>query len=397
MTAGTAGRGQGRWPAVATAAVFFANGLLFASWTAHIPQVQARLGLNDATLGLALLGAPAGSVAAMAASARLLPRLGSRLMVQATLLGYCAAGPLVGLAGSVGWLFAALFGWGAFQGSLDVSMNTQAVAVERAAARPLMSWLHAWWSIGAFAGAGAGVAGVALGLTLTVQLLWLGLIALVSAGWLTWRMRPDPGQNASAGRGAGAGQGRPRTLSGPVLVLGAIAAASMLCEGAAADWGAVYLRGSLHVAAAIGGLGYAAFALTMVATRLAGNRLLTVLPVRRLLPGLAALATVGVAAGLLGGRSWSFIAGFGCLGAGLALVVPIAFSAAGRLPGLDPGAAIAAVSAFGWAGFVCGPPLIGALAAATSLTAALVLVPVLTAVITVATAWTATLRSAGPG
>lgn len=387
----TGERGPGRSPAVATAAVFFANGLLFASWAAHIPQVKARLGLSDAALGLALLGAPAGSVAAMAASARLLPRLGSRTMVQATLLGYCAAGPLAGLAGSVVLLFAALFGWGAFQGALDVSMNTQAVAVERAAGRPLMSGLHAWWSIGALAGAGAGVAGVAAGLSLTVQLLWLGLIALAAAGWLTLRMIPDPGPNLRAG------QARRRTLSRPVLVLGAIAAASMLCEGAAADWGAVYLRGSLHVAAAVAGLGYAAFALTMVATRLAGNWLLTVVRVRRLLPGLAALATAGLAAGLLGGRSWSVIAGFGCLGAGLALVVPITFSAAGRLPGLDPGAAIATVSAFGWAGFVCGPPLIGALASAASLTAALALLPALTAVIVVATALTATLRQAGPG
>jgi hypothetical protein len=387
----TAERGPGGSPVAATAAVFFANGLLFASWTAHVPQVKARLGLSDAVLGLALLGAPAGSVAAMMASARLLPRLGSKRMVQATLIGYCAAGPLVGLAGSVVLLFAALFGWGAFQGALDVSMNTQAVAVERAGERPLMSGLHAWWSIGALAGAGAGVAGVAAGLSLTAQLLWLGLIALAAVGWITLRMIPDPGPVT------GAGQVRRRTWSGPVLILGAIAAASMLCEGATADWAAVYLHGSLHVAAAIAGLGYAAFALAMVATRLAGNRLLTVVRAGRLLPLLAAIATAGLAAGLLGGRGWSAIAGFGCLGAGLALVVPTAFSAAGRLPGLDPGAAIATVSAFGWAGFVCGPPLIGALASAASLAAALALLPALTAVIAVATALTATLRQTGPG
>ncbi len=152
-------------PIAATAAVFFVNGLLFASWTVHIPQVKDRLGLTDAALGLALLGAPAGSVSAMVASARLLPRLGSKRMVQATLIGYCAAGPLVGLTGSLAGLFAALYAWGAFQGALDVSMNTQAVAVERARGRPLMSGLHAWWTIGAFAGAGAGVLGVAIGLS----------------------------------------------------------------------------------------------------------------------------------------------------------------------------------------------------------------------------------------
>ena len=380
-----------RRPMAATAAVFLANGLLFASWTAHIPQVKAHLGLTDATLGVALLGAPAGSVSAMLASARLLPRLGSKRMVQATLVGYCIAGPLVGLTGSLVALFAALYAWGAFQGALDVSMNTQAVVVERARGRPLMSGLHAWWSIGAFAGAGLGALGVAFGLSLTSQLVLLGLPALVIPGWLTTRMLPDTGRNVDP---------RPvrspvRRLSRAVVVLGAIAFASMLCEGAAADWAAVYLRGSLYAGAAIAGLGYTVFSLAMVATRLTGNRLLARFGVRRLLPVLAAVATVGFAAGLLGGRVATAIVGFGCLGVGLALVIPSVFSAAGRLPGLDPGAAIATVSTFGWAGFVCGPPVIGEIASATSLPVALSLIPVLTAVIVVATALAAALRQNG--
>jgi len=380
-----------RRPMAATAAVFLANGLLFASWAAHIPQVKAHLGMTDATLGVALLGAPAGSVSAMLASARLLPRLGSKRMVQATLVGYCIAGPLVGLTGSLAALFAALYAWGAFQGALDVSMNTQAVVVERARGRPLMSGLHAWWSIGAFAGAGLGVLGVALGLSLTSQLVLLGLPALVIPGWLTTRMLPDTGRNVDPHP-----VHRPvRRLSRTVIVLGAIAFASMLCEGAAADWAAVYLRGSLYAGAAIAGLGYAVFSLAMVATRLTGNRLLARFGVRLLLPVLAAVATLGFAAGLLGGRVATAIVGFGCLGVGLALVIPSVFSAAGRLPGLAPGAAIATVSAFGWAGFVCGPPVIGEIASATSLPVALSLIPVLTAVIVVATALAAALRQNG--
>src|SRR5262249_27561765 len=133
----------------ATVAAFVSHGLLFASWTAHIPEVKYHLGLNDGALGLALLGAPVGSVAAMLVVARLLPELGSKPMVQISLVGYSLAGPLVGLAGSLPALFAALFAWGAFQGTLDVSMNTQAVTVERVAGRPLMSGFHACWSIGA--------------------------------------------------------------------------------------------------------------------------------------------------------------------------------------------------------------------------------------------------------
>jgi fucose permease len=366
----------------ATVAVFFTHGLLFASWTAHIPQVKNHLGLTDGTLGLALLGAPAGSVSAMLVTARLLPRFGSKAMVRASLIGYGAAGITVGLASSLPELFAALFVWGAFQGALDVSMNTQAVAVERSQGRPLMSGFHGCWSLGTFTGAGVGIAGVAIGLSLAVQLLLLSVPALIIVEYLTSRMLPDTPKPSDSGSAQGA-VGR---FSRPVLLLGGIAFASMLCEGASADWAAVYLRGPLHIGAALAGVGYAAFSFTMVAVRLSGNRLLTRFAARSLLPVLAAVATAGFCAGLLSQDGIAVIAGFACLGIGLALIVPTVFSAAGRLPGLNPGTAIATVSACGWLGFVCGPPLIGQLASIASLSVALGVIPVLTAGIVLSTA-----------
>jgi MFS family permease len=383
----------GRAQRAATFAAFISHGLLFASWTAHIPQVKDHLGLSDGTLGLALLGAPLGSVTAMLVVARLLPRLGSQRMVQVSLLGYCLAGPLVGLAGSLAVLFAALFAWGAFQGALDVSMNTQAVTVERAAGRPLMSGFHGSWSVGAFAGAGLGALGVAAGIPLAPQLLLLALPVLGVAGPLSQRMLADPitpGSSRAAGRAVA-------RLSGPVLILGSIAFASMLCEGASADWASVYLRGSVGVSAAVAGVGYTAFALAMVIVRMSGNRLLARFRARQLLPALAAFATAGFTAGLLGGATATVIAGFACLGVGLALVIPTVNSAAGRLPGLSQGTAIAMVSACGWAGFVFGPPIIGELASASSLTAALGILPALTACIAVATARARVLRGEPAG
>ena len=147
----------------------------------------------------------------------------------------------------------------------------------------------------------------------------------------------------------------------------------------------MYLHGTIHVSAGEAGLGYTVFALAMVAVRLSGNCLLTKFRRSRLLPVLAAVATAGFAAGLLGGSAATVIGGFGCLGVGLALVVPSVNSAAGRLPGVSTGTAIAMVSAWGWAGFVFGPPVIGQLASATSLTAALGVLPLLTACIVAGT------------
>jgi MFS family permease len=191
-----------RGPRIAVTAVFVVHGLLFASWTAHIPDVKSHLGLTDGTLGFALLGAPVGSVIAMVAASWLLPRAGSRRVVQVALVGYCAAGPLVGLTGSLAALFAALFAWGAFQGTLDVAMNTQAIAVERTGRRVLMSGLHGGWSIGAFAGAGIGALAVTAGITLSVQMLVLGTLALLVAGLLSTRMLPAAAEHPGSLTGA---------------------------------------------------------------------------------------------------------------------------------------------------------------------------------------------------
>lgn len=399
------------WYAVTVA--FFVNGVLFASWTAHIPHVKEYLRLTDGTLGFALLGAPVGSALAMLLAARLLPWLGSKLMVRITMTGYCLAGPLVGLAGSVGALFAALMVWGAFQGTLDVSMNTQAISVERRAGRTLMPGFHGTWSIGSFAGAAIGAGGVAIGLSLSRQLLIMAVPCLLAGGWLTASMIPDdqapaaqpartaeagPGDEPAAGAGAApAGQRREartgrRAVWAALAVLGAISIADMLCEGAAADWAAVYLHGSLGAVPAIAALGFACYSLAMVIVRLAGNRLLTKFSARHVLPCLATAATVALVISLAVNTIPALLIGFASLGAGLAAVIPVAFSAAGRIPGINAGTAVAMVSAVGWAGFVCGPPLIGQLADATSLRLALLLVPALTALIAVSTAVSKALR-----
>ena len=393
---------ESRWPQAAVTSVFVVHGLLFASWTAHIPHVQARLGLTFGTLGFALLGAPAGSICAMAASGYLIPRLGSRRVVQVALVGYCATGPAAGVCASLPALLGVLLVWGAFQGSLDVAMNTQAITVERASHRMLMSGLHGSWSIGSFAGAGVGALAVGAGIALTPQLLVLGTLALLAAGLLTVRMLPDAagrhrvtGTDDAEEKPAPASRAASR-WSGGMLLLGAIAFASMLCEGAAANWASVYLSGPLHARGAVPGLGYTAFAFAMLAVRLPGNRLLRRYPPGRLLPALALAGTAGFAAALLIGRPAAALAGFACLGIGLASVVPAVFSAAGRVPGLHPGTAVATAAACGWAGFVCGPPLIGRLASLVSLSAALGLLPVLTAFIVIGTA-TARALKAAPG
>jgi MFS family permease len=376
----------------AVVATFFVQGFLFASWTAHIPHMKDHLHLGDGSLGIALLGAPAGSMLAMLAVSRLLPKFGSRRVIRVALVGYCLAGPIVGLSTSLVTFFIAFLLWGIFQGSLDVSMNAQAIAVEGRVGYRLMPGFHGSWSMGSLAGAGVGVLGVGLGWSLSEQLLIFAAPCLFVVGWLSTRMIPDDQARVESSGGL-TGKARWSLLQKAIVVLAAIAFADMFCEGAVADWTAVYLHGTLHTSAVVAGLGYAAYLLIMMTVRLLGNKVMNRFSVHLALPLLAIVGTVGLGAGLIINRPASVLVGFMCLGAGLALVVPMVFSACGHIPNVHPGTAVATVSACGWTGFVLGPPLIGAIASLTSLRTALFLLPLLTAVVVAATGTAQVLRS----
>ena len=166
----------------------------------------------------------------------------------------------------------------------------------------------------------------------------------------------------------------------------------MLCEGAAADWAAVYLRNSLHAVPLVAGLAYAGYALATLGVRLSGNRLFTKFAVHRVLPLLAVMASLGFAAGLVIARPVSVLVGFALLGAGLGSVVPMVLSAAGAVDNLDTGKAVAAVAGCGWAGYVVGPVVIGEIASTTTLHIALFLIPVLAGAVAVATGTAQALR-----
>lgn len=370
---------------VGVTVAFLAQGLLFASWAAHIPILKSRLGLTDADLGTALLGAPAGSVVGLTIAGWLLPRVGSRRMMQIILVGYCFLGIVVGQSHSLLELAFALGAWGACQGSLGVAMNTQAVTVERALRRPIMASLHGTWSIGAFTGAAIGALGVARGVGLSMQVAILGPILLVAALWVSrWLLtdppllpHEEPVRVATADGASTRPSARATYLNPALLLLGGIAFIGMLGEGAATDWSAVYLRDTLGTSSVIAALAYAVYSGAMVCLRLGSPLLLRRIPTRRLLPGLGLVAVLGMLAALVSGSVPMAIVGFGTLGLGVALIVPTCFGTAGRVNGLPTGRAVAIVSGMGWFGFMAGPPLIGHLAGATRLSIALGVVPAL--------------------
>ena len=181
-------------------------------------------------------------------------------------------------------------------------------------------------------------------------------------------------------------------MTAAVAILAAVAFSSFLCEGAATDWSANYLHNVVGAGSGVSALSYAAYTLTMVVTRLGAIRLHARVSSRRLLPALALLAAVAMSVTLATANPVLSVIGFAGLGAGVALLIPTAFSAAYSASGA--GSAIAIVAATGWVGYLLGPPLIGHLSELVGLSGALVTIPVMMAIVAIAIRCTTALDEA---
>ena len=332
-----------------------------------MPALQERANVSTATLGLALAGLAAGALVAMPLSGWRSARVGSRRTTLVCVAALVVALPIPALATSAAGLVLGAVALGAANGGIDVAMNAHGVEVERRLGRPILSSLHAGYSLGGLIGAGAGALVAAAGIDVRVHFAVMALILAAAALGAAPRLLP-------AGADAAPPGGRLALPPRGLWPLGAIAFCCMLAEGAAADWSAVYLDGPLGAGAGTAALGFTGFSVAMTASRLVGDRLTLRAGAARVVRGGALLATAGLGAALLIAAPVAGIAGFACLGAGVAVVVPSVFRAAGTGHGVAPGTALAAVTTTGYAGFLVGPPVIGAIAGATSLPAALTLV-----------------------
>jgi MFS family permease len=360
---------------LAVLGIFFLNGLALASWVVRIPAVQEKLTLSEGLLGLALLGAAVGALAAMPATGWLVARVGSRPVVGVTGLLLCGSLILPALAPNLALLVVSLVMLGASNGAMDVSMNAQAVAVEKRYGHPIMSSFHAAFSLGGLAGAAGGGVVASLGVGLLPHLA--GIAALTAAAVVVAYRAMLPGDADRGDDGEPAFARPTRALAG----LGIISFCVLLGEGAMADWSAVYLNGPLGTGPGFAAAGYAAFSVAMAAGRLFGDRLAQRFGPVWLVRAGAAVAAVGLGLSLAVGDPLFALVGFASAGVGFSIIFPAALSAAGRTKGTTAGPAIAAVATAGYFGFLVGPPSIGFVAELTGLGGALYIVVALSAAI----------------
>ncbi|MET9365366.1 MFS transporter [Streptomyces sp. NPDC006632] len=355
---------------IAVAAVFCVHGAVTGNFATRVPWIQEHAGVSAGQLGLALAFPAIGSSLLMPLSGAITHRFGARNALRGLLALWTLALALPALAPNVYTLCGVLFVYGASAGMADVAMNALGVETENRLGRSIMSSLHGMWSLGALLGSAAGTLAAHLGADARLH-------HVVAAGVLTvlglaacqgvLDLRSAPGEAAP-----------PRFALPPksALIIGMVGFCAVFAEGASLDWSAVYLRDVLDTSAGTAAACTTAFTLTMAVARLAGDKGVDRFGAVRTVRGGGVLATLGGVLVVTAPGPAVAIAGFGLIGLGVAVVVPLAFAAAGR-SGPNPSQAIAGVATITYTSGLVAPSAIGGIADLTSLVVSFGLVTVL--------------------
>ncbi|WP_067178684.1 MFS transporter [Microtetraspora niveoalba] len=344
---------------LATFAVFFVQGLTFATLLTQVAALQRKHGLSDGELTILLLIVPviagAGSVLAGALAAR----SGSRWILRVFQPLTCAAVVLAGLAPTVPLFVAALVLFGVGLGGVDAGMNMQGVAVERRYGRAVLTGFHALWSAAAVVGAlwaSAAADHLDLAVTFAIVMAPAAVAAVVAAHWLCLPEEEHVAQEAAPAK--------VRFPWKPIIPLCLAMAFLYVGDASISNFGSVFMDKIMHASASVVPLALGAYQATTFLVRVGGD-----LAVRKYGPAMivrigGAVATAGFVAIVAAPTQPLAIAGFALTGIGLSVVAPQSFSAAGRLDPAGTGVAIARVNMFNYVGFIVGAALVGGIAEA---------------------------------
>ncbi|WP_079131915.1 MFS transporter [Streptomyces nanshensis] len=383
----TAVDGATRRARIAISVIFAVQGGVSGSFATAIPWIREHLQLRHGWLGLALVFLTLGASAAMPLAARFAHRYGPRRALAGVSLLCCALLALPALAPSLVWLCPVLFVYGCGLGLMDVSMNAHGVQIEERYGRSVMSGLHGMWSVGTLLG-GAGGALVAhaggdgrlhLGLVAPA----MALTALIACRWTL----DVPEQSTAATSGDGEGDGDPHAPaeapprfalpSRAALTVGLMGFFAVFAEGASMDWSGIYLRDVTDADRGLAASAFTAFACTMAVARLLGDAVVRRLGAVRTVRASGLLAAAGAALVVVARSPAPAIAGFALIGIGVAVVVPLCFAAAGRIPSASPGQEIAGVATLAYASGLAAPAAVGWIAEVTSLSVSFGMITVL--------------------
>jgi MFS family permease len=338
-----------------------------------MPWIADHLDTDPGGLGGALLCVALGALGAMPFAGRITHGRDVRTTTRILMVLWCLALVPPALAPNLATFALTLLVFGATAGLADVAMNAQGVAVEQRAGRSIMSSLHGMWSVGGLVASGFGVLAATVGLDAPVHFaiaaVTLAVISVLASGRLLRVSTPSDERGPAFAL-------PPR----PVVLIALVAFAAMFAEIASQDWSALYLTNVAQAPPGVAAAAYSGFAATMAVARLVGDRVVDRLGRVRAVRYSGLVATAGAVMVAAGRTPLVAIAGFALIGIGVAVVVPLAFTAAGNA-GPRPAHQIAGVSTIAYGAGLIAPAAIGGIAQATSLAVSFVVVALLAAMI----------------
>ncbi|MDR6635407.1 MFS family permease [Phyllobacterium sp. 1468] len=367
---------------------FLAAGIGIGAWASNLPLLSAKMDLDKGELGTLLLCFALGAIVLMVNAGRYLDR--SKNIHRVSLVSSVTFGIAVAIIPFIGniWLLGAVvFVAGAAFGTLDVSMNTEASAIERATGHHLMSSFHAMFSIGNIIGAFFVGKAVAYGGTLLECLGGGGLVVLLTAFSTLLIVDGAATQASSANAAPVAAQNASFSLSQRRLIymFGAIGFLAFLAEGGMLDWTAIYMVDILHASESQGAYAFATFAAAMAIGRLCGDFATKRIGHANLLKFGGIVCAVSILAMLLANNVTVTLIVLAFCGLGVANMIPAVFASAGHIGAHATGRAMAIVTTMGYSGLLLGPALLGFVAQTSSLTVSFGLITLAFAVIATGT------------
>ena len=348
---------------VATLIAFLLNGFTVGSFISRIPDYKNILNISNSLLGTSLFFASVGVLTALRPTSKLAAKYGSGPITRYGAFTLILGVPLVGLLFTLQWFWLSLFIFGFVSSVHDLSMNSQASALEHHAKKRVMSKFHAMWSLGGLSGGAIGGVFANFEISPRDHSFVVGLIILIVAFTTKdWFM---PG---SADRHEVVSEEKPNKRPRKLIILGLFGLGGAICEGAASDWGGVLAREAFNASPFVATLPYILFSVMMVTVRLSGDWLANRFGIARLLTWSGTIAGGGLILGLSIGNVYGVIIGWILLGAGVATVIPLVVSVCGELANsefsgkISAAESVALVTGVAYFGFVIGPPLLGFIA-----------------------------------
>jgi MFS family permease len=345
----------------APAWVFASLNILTGTWVLYLPFIKNKFTLNDAEIGMALFSLAFGLFVSIPFVPYINRKIGVGKSTKIGVLLYALSFNLP-LAASGYWsLCMSLFLTGIFSGFTDVSMNALVAIIEKRKAKQFMSAAHGFFSLGGFIGAGVGSIIMMLMANPTGHMLGISMFILLSNLYLSKHYEQIEEVIPAKAKGGNKFQ-HLRPLYGLSIVAFIIA----FNEGSVEHWSNLFLFEIVQMSESQAGLGFIAFSLCMTIGRFLGDGISQKKGSINIILGGSGIAFIGYLAILATHQAVSVL-GFGILGLGLSVIIPELLRLAGNIAEVPASIGISIVSGIGFAGFLCGPVLLGLIAEWTSL------------------------------